>query len=196
MPWPWRRGETLNEKLLREAGLERAFDPVAPEPYEPHRPSDGFADEAGITGIARPRRWHTTATAEAPGLIGHELDFVTLPDGTILVEDEQGDASVAPLAEAVERSLKPPYRARAVRQADTVWGIAANPIEVAELPGQEGDEIDLTAREGERTLLVEGARTFGSVPRLEALGTARARDYVVHAERLEGDLWEVRVSAL
>jgi hypothetical protein len=195
MRWPRRLGETLNEKLLRESGLDRASDVAPDEPVDPLS-GIGPAGEAGITGIARARRWHATATAEAPDLKADEVDFVTLPDGTIIVEGDEGDASVTPLAEAIERSLKPPYRARAVRHGVETWGIGANPIEVAELPDQEGDEIDVASRDGTRTLLVDGARTFGSVPRLEALGSARAPDYVVHAERLDGDLWEVRVAAL
>jgi hypothetical protein len=197
MGWLRRRGETLNQKLMREAGLSAEPDPDHPEPLEPQALQRGpFFELPGATGIARARRWHTTAAADAPGLEGDEVDFVALPDGTILIEGEAGDASVAPLADAVERSLKPPYRARGARQTETTWGVAANPIQVVELPGQEGDEVDIAAQDGQRTLVVDGAREFGSLPRLEELGAARSRDYVVHAERLDGDLWEVKVSAL
>jgi hypothetical protein len=38
---------------------------------------------------------------------------------------------------------------------------------------------------------------FGSIPELERLGEATgAPAYAVHAERLDADLWEVRVAAL
>lgn len=196
MGW-FRRGETLNERMLREAGLSAEGNAGPPEPFEPEALQRGpFFELPGATGIARARRWHMTAAANAPDLQGHEVDFVTLPDGTILIEGEEGDASVAPLADAVERSLKAPYRARAVRQSETTWGVAANPIEVVELPGQEGDEVDVAAQGEHRTLVVDGARVFGSVPALDALGAARSREYVVHAERLDGDLWEVRAAPL
>jgi hypothetical protein len=38
---------------------------------------------------------------------------------------------------------------------------------------------------GERTLLVDGERAFGSVPALER------PEHVVRARRIDGDLWEV-----
>ena len=45
-------------------------------------------------------------------------------------------------------------------------------------------------------LRVDGERVFGSVPALEARGERAGTEYAVHAERLDGDLWEVRVSPL
>jgi hypothetical protein len=38
--------------------------------------------------------------------------------------------------------------------------------------------------------------SFGTVPALEQLGEAAGPAYAVHAERLDGDLWDVRVAAL
>ena len=55
-----------------------------------------------------------------------------------------------------------------------------------ESPNQAGDSLELTS-EGVR---IDGQRVFGSVKELEGLGD------VVRAERLDGDLWEVRASAL
>jgi len=43
---------------------------------------------------------------------------------------------------------------------------------------------------------VDGQRIFGSIPALEARGRREGRDYAVHAERLDGDLWEVRAHPL
>jgi hypothetical protein len=37
---------------------------------------------------------------------------------------------------------------------------------------------------------------FGSVPALEELGEPAGPSYAVHAQRLDADLWEVRVAAL
>jgi hypothetical protein len=190
-----RRSETLNEKLLREAGLEAAPPPLPHEGRVPGR--HGFFDEVGVTGLHRLREWDATATVEAPELRGTELEFVVLPDGSVLVEEEAGDASVAPLADAIDEQLTAPYRARAVRRDGEVWAVAAIAIDVLDLrPDIEGDEIELVSRAGERTLTVDGVRSFGSIPQLEELGADRAVDFVVHASRLDGTLWEVRVDPL
>lgn len=211
MGWLRRRGETLNEKLMREAGLStgeqelHAAETIDPEPLEfqprergaPLLGGRAYFEEPGTTGIARPRRWDVTTMAEAPGLAGDEVDFDALPDGSLLVVQEVGDESLAPLAEAVEQAISAPYRARGVRQTETTWAVAANRIEVVELPeAVAGDQIDIAVRNGERTVVVDNERSFGSIPELERLGSAKSRSFVVHAERLDGQLWEVRVASL
>ena len=167
------RREPLHERLAREGGL------VQPDP----RPA---WQEVGVHGLQRLREWDATVTAEAPDIKGDAARFVALPDGTLLVE-EGPDDSLEPLAAAVEQTLKPPYRARAARQSDTLWAVQARRIRVVELPNAPaGETLELTP-EG---LLVDGERTFGSVPELEGMGD------VVRAERLDGDLWEVQAAAL
>lgn len=187
MPF-WRRGEPLHEKLAREGGLTpRDGGPLDPRPRL----------EVGIHGIQRPRQWDAVVAVQTDGPPGDRVEFVSLADGTLLVDDDLPDGSLAPLAEAVEAELQPPYRAEAVRRGDEVWAVAATRIEVIELdedPG--GDEIELAYQDGHRTLLVDGASVFGSIPRLEELGVGRYEAYVVRAERLDGPLWEVVVSAL
>jgi hypothetical protein len=144
-------------------------------------------DQAGVHGMARPRRWDAVAAVEVPGLTGDERDFVLLSDGTLIGEEED-----APLAEAV--GLEPPFRAQAVRRGDDLWAVAANRITVVELRDDPGGEtLDLAVHSGERTLLVDGARAFGSVPELARL---LAGDGAVHAERLDEGLWDVRVARL
>ena len=88
-----------------------------------------------------------------------------------------------------------PYRAQAVRKSASLWAVAARRIDVAQFAAQ-GDELELTAHEGERTLLVDGQRAFGSVPELEALGEQQGRSYAARAQRIDGDSWEVLVDAL
>jgi hypothetical protein len=194
--WPWQRAETLNEKLMREAGLDSGAAPPEPEllPVPPIRHASS-ADVA-ITGLHRTREWDVTALAEAPELQGDEVRFDVLPDGTILVEDEVGDTGLAPLAEAVEASLSSPYRARAVRRTDARWAIQARAIRVVELPDQPGDAIEITDRDGVRELKIDGERSFGSVPALEQLASDQFSDYALQAKRLDGDLWELRVDPL
>jgi hypothetical protein len=185
MPF-WRRSEPLHERLAREGGL------LEPEP-PPHDTTPRWG-AAGIHGVPRPREWDATAVALAPDLPGRELAFVALPDGTLLVE---GEGDPQPLAGAVEAQIRPPYRAWAVRRDDQFWGVAARRIEVMELPGAEGEEVELTLNEGEQSLRVDGKYRVGSAPALERLAEQRGFDsYVVRAERLDGDVWEVQATPL
>jgi hypothetical protein len=168
----FRRDEPVHVRLAREGGL------VEREPRAPWR-------EVGVHGVQRVREWDATVTTEAEGIDGDAATFVALPDGSLLVEDGP-DSSLQALADAVERELRPPYRARAARVDGDLWGVQARRIEVREIRNQAGDALELTS-EG---LRVDGQRVFGSVRELEGLGD------VVRAERLDGDLWEVRASAL
>jgi hypothetical protein len=182
----FRRREPLHERLAREAGLLEA-PPPAPGPAW---------QEVGIHGMHRPREWDATVTTDAPDVEGDSVRFVALPDGTLLVE-EGTDGSLEPLAAAVEHSVSAPYRAQAARQGESLWAIQARRIEVLALPnGPDGDTIDLTHTADGSTLAVDDARSFGSLPPLEARGEREGREYTVHAERLEGDLWEIRAAAL
>lgn len=184
----FRRRESLHERLAREGGLDEPDSaPVDPLPAW---------QETGIHGLPRPREWEATMTAEAPGIAGDSVRFVTLPDGSVLVE-EGPDTPLDPLASAVERELHPPYRARAARQSATLWAIQAKRIEVVRIPdGPEGDTIELTHTADGTTLEVDDMTQFGSVRELEERGAREGAEYTVRAERLDGDLWEVRAAAL
>ena len=73
----------------------------------------------------------------------------------------------------------------------------ARRIEVLELPDAPGgDVIDLTRTADGVTLAVDGQRIFGSLPSLEERGEREGAEYAVRAERLDGDLWEIRAAAL
>ena len=183
----WRR-EPLHEKLAREGGLVRGG-------RAPHDTTPRWG-EVGIHGVARPRRWDAVVTVEAPGLEGEELAFVTLPDGTLLIEDEAGDHDLGPLADALETEMAPPYRAEAVRRDGDRWAVAARRIEVLELPDDfHGQQLELTVHDDRRTLVVDGLPRWGRVPALEQIGE-RFESYVVRGERLDGPLWEVTVTPL
>jgi hypothetical protein len=183
------RRKPLHERLLEEAGLVESSPPPAP-------PLSGTTVPPGVHGFAREREWDALATVAAPELAGDELAFDVLPDRTVLVEAQEGDKPLTSLVDAIERDVKPPYRARAVRQSNELWAVAAQAIEVVRLPGRVGDGLELSVRGDDRRLIVDGAREFGGVPELEALGESRHRDYVIRAERLDEDWWEVRVDPL
>ena len=145
-------------------------------------------DIAGIHGVSAARRWDTVVTVEAPALDGDRALFVALADGRLVVEE--GPGAVDPLAAAVDDELPRPYRAEAIRQGRALWAVAANAIEVVELPGIAGEEIEVVSQGGDRTLAVDGERSFGTIAALER------PDHVVRARRIDGDVWEIEVDAL
>ena len=169
----WRREEPLHERLAKEGGLVERV------------PRPSWDDLVGIHGVHRQREYDAVLAvdADAPG---DEHEFVVLDD-EVLVEAELPEE----LLEAFD--LNPPYRVRAVRKSDRTWALAAKAIDVERFEA-DGEVIDLAQRDGERTLVIDGERAFGSVPALEDL--LGDEDAVVYAERLEGDLWEIQVAAL
>ena len=187
MPF-WRSDEPAHERLAREGGLvpERGARDVRQRWYE---------DLVGVHGVPRPREWEVVATAVAPSLAGDRIVFVVLPDQTLLIEEGEG-GELDPLADAVEGRLELPYRVIAVRQEDDRWGVAANRIEVVELPGLGGEEITLTVHGDTRVLLVDGVEADESFPALDRLADERGDAHVLEAQRLDGDLWELRVTPL
>ena len=184
------RREPLHKKLARQAqpGAIRAPRRIALDPG-PHW------GNAGIHGVPRPRRWDAVASAEAPGLSGDEVHFVALPNGDLVVDEDEPADTLGPLADAIEQTVEPPYRAEAVRQGEDVWAVAARRVEVAEFEA-EGDELELVVNDGTRTFTVDGARAFGTIPELERLGASQSDSHVVRATRLDGNVWEVTASAL
>jgi hypothetical protein len=181
------RREPLHKKLAREAGLEQQEPPLLdPGPHW---------GVTGIHGVPRPRRWDAVASADAPGLAGDELHFVTLPSGDLVVDEDEPPDTVAPLADAIEQTIEPPYRAEAVRRQDDVWAVAARRVEVASFEA-DGELLELVATDAGRTLTVDGERAFGSVQELERVGRSQGESYVVRARRLEDDLWEIEADPL
>jgi hypothetical protein len=200
-----RRQETLNEQLLRQAGLDPATslgDPApasGPEPEPPEPPPFPTGDiHLGRYGrVASGKNdWDVVGTARLPSLAGNEVEFTTLPNGDVIVEKEKGDGDLSPLADSVERKLDPPYRAVAARQDGDLWGVGAKQIQVAKFQLAEGDAVELSANDGAREVRVEGEPSDVEVPELARLGEQAGTDYCVEARRIDGDFWEVEVSAL
>ena len=150
---------------------------------------------AGVTGVGAGRTWDAVVSTHAPALTGEALTFVALEDGTLVVDQDVADGSLTPVAETLEEMVPPPYRAAAARTDDDVWTAVAESVQIVSLPGVEGDEVDLTIVDGERTLTVAGEPTDLAVRPLDELATAH--DSVsVHAERVDGDLYAVDVFPL
>lgn len=151
----------------------------------------GVIPEAGIHGIPRERQYDAVATTEAPDAAGDSARFVGLGDGSLLIEE--GDGDLTALADAIEQQIARPYRATAVRRGETTWAVAAHRLRVIELPEPGGDAIELVLNGDEKTLVVDGNRSFGTMPELEQLADG---DAVIRADRLDSTLWEVRVDPL
>jgi hypothetical protein len=178
----FRRAKPLHQRLAEEGGLvEPSTRPLF----------TGMIPETGIHGVPRQREYDAVVTTEAPDVDGTTVRFVALEDGSLLLEE--GDGDLTPLADAIEQQIKRPYRATAVRRGESQWAVAAHGLRVIELPEPGGDEVELAVRGEERTLVIDGNRAFGTLPELEALAPG---DAVVRAARLDGDVWEVRVDPL
>jgi hypothetical protein len=182
-----RKRETYNDQLLREAGLGR---------IQLDRPN--VLETVGVpSGRAVGQAdWDASVTVNAPGLAGDTIAFTTLAGGDVLIDEEQGDADVSALADAVEKEIEPPYRARAARQSGDLWAVLANRIDVQRVSFPRADTLELSRKDSWQELRVDGEPSMGRAPELERLGERAGADFFVKAERLDGDLWEVRVTAL
>jgi hypothetical protein len=198
----FRRRKPLHQQLAEAGGLsidDGAHLVPAPEPAPERLPGwhgGSPLAEPALHGIPRPRAWDAVATAYSPGLVGDRVQFVALPDGTLVAEQEGSREALAPLAEAVGTTLGAPYRAEAVRKDDALWAVSAARIVLAELPDVTGDELELALAAGHHQLLVDGEPTHHAVRELERLGERSGPDYVVRGRRIDGELWEVEATPL
>ena len=149
----------------------------------------------GLSGVPRGRSWDVSASAHAPELDGDTVTFVTLTDGTVIVDDDQPDGSLVPLADAIEETLPPPYRAAAVRNEGDVWSVVAERVAIVELPEIDGDVVDLSTVDGIRELRIDDVATIRPLPALDVL-TEEHRDVALHAERIDSEIFAVDVFPL
>ena len=194
-----RRRQTLNEQLLREAGLDPALvlgdtqPPAVLEPPQSLLAVVGVPDGSGVS----PKEWDAAVAVDAGALAGDRVEFTALPGGDLIVGEETGDADLSPLADAVERHVSPPYRAVATRQGGELWAVGAKRIVVAEIPFPHGEKLELSRHGGDEELRVDGEPSDAAVPpTLARVGEAVGDSFYVEASRVDGDLWEVRATAL
>jgi hypothetical protein len=193
------RKQPLHRELASAGGLSLG-DGQSPRPGLSAAPPGWDGEqrgEPGIHGVPRARRWDAVVTAEAPDLVGDTVHFYGLADGSLVVEEDQPDEALTPLAEALEASLAPPYRAEGVRRDGALWGAGGRRIAVVSEPDLDGDEAELVLTRSGWTLTVDGNHRLARVPALEAAGReAGASEVVVRASRLADDLWEVETVPL
>jgi hypothetical protein len=153
---------------------------------------------AGITGLARQREWDAVATVEGPGAVGDEVEFVALPDGTLVVETASYAVDPETFAGALAPSIEAPYRAVAIRR-DDLWAVGARAIEVVRLdPSPDAVDLELTW-DGSILSLVSDRMPAdpARAGALERLARERQQgSYAARAHRLADDLWEILVLPL
>jgi hypothetical protein len=193
----FRRRKPLHQELAEAGDLGvGSFGAPVGQSAEPPGWDGEPRGEPGIHGVPRSRQWDTVVSAEAPRLKGDSVHFAALEDGTLVVDEDEPDDSLTPLAEAIESSIPPPYRAEGVRRTPTTWAVAASRIQVVRATGLSGDHAELVVTREGRTLHVDGKATLGRAPALERIGEGEGVEYVVRADRLDGDLWEVQATPL
>jgi hypothetical protein len=194
----FRRSKPLHRRLADAGGLSLDGARSSPAALASEPPGwDGEQrGEPGIHGVPRARRWDAVATATAGGLRGDTVQFAALPDGTLIVDEDEPDHSLTPLADALEGKLAPPYRAEAVRQSGERWAVAGRRVEVVAEPALDGEQAELVVTADDRSLVVDGQRRIALAPALEAAGARLGPQFVVRATRLDGELWEVEASPL
>ena len=149
----------------------------------------------GMTGVGTGRTWDAVVSAHSPTLTGESVTFTALEDGTLVVEQDVPDNSLAPIADALEQMLPPPYRAATTKTDGDVWTAVAESVQIVQLAGFEADEVELTVVDGQRTLTVGGETTIRSLPALDELA-AEHDSVALRAERVDGDLYAVDVFPL
>ncbi len=183
----FRKKETLNEQMLREAGLDRVVFST-PDPL----PIEGGVDYTRVVP-----NWDAATTAVAPAIDADDVRFTVLPDGDLIVESEVGDSDLAPFADAIEEHITPPYMAVASRQDGDVWGVGAKRIEVAEFAYPDAETLELSRRDGVEELRIDdGPTDVAPPPELRQLGEHAGTDFAVEARRIDGNYWEVMVNRL
>ena len=197
----FRKRETYNEQMLREAGLDRiVFNEPTPAPSEPPPLATGRIPVTyglRIDVDSGPMEWDTVTTARVPGLAGDRVEFVTLPNGDVIVEKEQGDGDLSPLADAIEEHVSPPYKAAGSRQGDDLWGVGARRIVVGHFAFPDANALELSQSDGVTELRADGEPSDAAPPvELQRLGEPFGPDYCVEAQRIDGDDWEVKASPL
>jgi hypothetical protein len=206
-----RRERPIHEQLAEEGGLDidggNGEEEVELEPPEEHFGAVSVArallgpqiaeDLLASHGVPRAREWDAIATAEAPGLPGDTIEFAVLEDGTLFVDLDLPEDALTPIAEALEASIDPPYRAVARRREGEVWSATAMRVDIVAVPQDiPGDEVVIAAHEGEVKLLIDDEEYEGKILPLESFAQERFGSFVLTASRLDTQLWEVTVNPL
>jgi hypothetical protein len=132
----------------------------------------------------------------APDVAGDYAVFVALPERLIIVEEQEGDRDLGVLADAVEKRLQAPYRARALRVDERRFVVVASEIETIELPGLDGEELVVFALpDGQRTAVLDGARYQLASAEVESI-LKESAPCLLRLENVDESVWEVSIDLL
>ncbi len=132
----------------------------------------------------------------APDVAGDYAVFVALPERLLIVEEQEGDSDLSVLADAVEKRLRAPYRARALRVDGSRFVVVAGEIETIELPGLDGEELVVFALpDGQRTAVLDGVRYQLAGPQVESI-LAESAPCLLRLENVDESVWEISVDLL
>jgi hypothetical protein len=124
-------------------------------------------------------------------LVASELEAV------IAVTQASGGESLEPDVVFDVRRRHDDARGLCGFEHDALERAQARRIEVLELPDSiDGDAVELTRTAEGTTLAIDDMRSVGKIDALEARGEHEGPEYVVRAERLDANLWEIHAAAL
>lgn len=132
----------------------------------------------------------------APDVAGDYAVFVSLPEQLLIVEEQEGESDLGVFADAVDKRLSAPYRARALRVDAHRFVVVASEIETVELPGLEGEELLVFALPGSpRTVILDGKFQTFSRAELEPV-LAESAPCLLRLENIDESVWELSVDLL
>ena len=151
-------------------------------------------DALAAQGAEEPRG--VVVSLLAPNAAGDYAAFVSLPEQLLIVEEQDGDGDLGIFADAVEKRLAAPYRARVLRVDERRFVVVANEIETIELPGLTGDELVVFAMpDGERTAILDGKALALARPELEPI-LKESAPCLLRLENVDESVWELNVDLL
>jgi hypothetical protein len=130
-------------------------------------------------------------------MTGESFAFVTLDDGTLIIEDQAGEEPLESVAAIIERRTDAPYRARGFRIDTQRWVVIADPVDLLDLGSLQGDAVTVVAAGGVRRFLVDDSvRPSSELPDalLDELGNTEP--CVVSASHVDDQWWELTIEEL
>jgi hypothetical protein len=128
---------------------------------------------------------------------GEAFAFVTLEDGSLIIEDQLGEESLEQVAAVVERRIERPYRARGFRADASRWVVIADVLDLYDFGTLTGEDVTFVAIGGERRLIVDGTLRPGSeIPAELAAAGDDADPCVISASHVDEQWWELTVEEL
>ena len=187
------KDEPLYKRPQREEDLvsgfesEKTDDEVAapkPAPDAPEQKEDTEEPHGVVVSLL------------APDVAGDYAVFVALPERLIIVEEQEGDSDLGVLADAIEKRLQAPYRARALRVDERRFVVVAGEIETIELPGLGGEELVVFALpDGQRTAVLDGARYELASAEVESI-LEESAPCLLRLENVDESVWELSLDLL